>query len=86
MPRTARPPTAGHRAPAPAAHPFARTCLPFEHAPGKLGRLYSLPGLPTTDLAATTAGLAFRTGLLVVPGRLRHGPHVKAAYARVGLD
>ena len=26
-----------------------------------------MPGLPTTDLAATAAGMAFRTGLLVVP-------------------
>jgi len=47
-------------------------------------RLYSLPGLPTTDAAATIAGLAFRTGLLVVPERLRHGPHVKQAQQRLG--
>ena len=58
----------------------------FAMLPPWARRLYSLPGLPTTDLVATTAGLAFRSGLLVVPGRLRHGPHVKAAYARVGLD
>jgi hypothetical protein len=49
-------------------------------------RLYRLPGLPTTDLAASAAGLAFRNGLLVVPGRLRHGPAVKAAYERLGLS
>jgi len=48
-------------------------------------RLYSLPGLPTTDVAATAAGLAFRTGLLVVPERLRHGPHVQDARRRLGL-
>jgi uncharacterized protein (DUF2236 family) len=48
-------------------------------------RLYALPGLPTTDVAATAAGLAFRSGLLVVPERLRHGPQVKAAHARLGL-
>jgi uncharacterized protein (DUF2236 family) len=47
-------------------------------------RLYSLPGLPTTDAAATAAGLAFRTGLIVVPERLRHGPHVKQAQQRLG--
>ncbi|MEO6205788.1 MAG: hypothetical protein ABIO67_10445, partial [Mycobacteriales bacterium] len=46
-------------------------------------RLYRLPGLPTTDLAATAAGLAFRSGLLVVPDRLRHGPHVRQAKARL---
>ncbi|MBK5306513.1 MAG: DUF2236 domain-containing protein [Frankiaceae bacterium] len=47
-------------------------------------RLYRMPGLPTTDLAATAAGRAFRSGLLVVPERLRHGPELKAARARVG--
>ena len=46
-------------------------------------RLYALPGLPTTDLAATAAGLAFRSGLLAVPERLRHGPQVKQAHARL---
>ena len=48
-------------------------------------RLYKLPGLPTTDAAATAAGLAFRSGLLVVPERLRHGPELKTAKARLGL-
>jgi len=47
-------------------------------------RMYRLPGLPTTDLAATAAGLAFRSGLLVVPESLRQGPHVKDARARLG--
>ena len=46
-------------------------------------RMYRLPGLPTTDLAATAAGLAFRSGVLVVPPALRDGPHVKAARARL---
>ena len=46
-------------------------------------RLYSLPGLPTTDVAATAAGLAFRTGLLVVPDALRAGPHLKDARRRL---
>ena len=49
-------------------------------------RMYGLPGLPTTDVAATAAGLAFRSGLLVVPESLRQGPHVKQAHARLGLD
>jgi uncharacterized protein (DUF2236 family) len=48
-------------------------------------RLYRLPGLPTTDLGATSAGLALRTGLLAVPAGLRHGPHLKDAQARLGL-
>jgi len=47
-------------------------------------RLYRLPGIPTTDLGATAAGLAFRSGLLVVPSSLRQGPHHKAALERVG--
>jgi len=46
-------------------------------------RMYSLPGLPTTDVAATAAGMAFRTGLLVVPDALRAGPHLKDARARL---
>ena len=46
-------------------------------------RMYQLPGLPTTDLAASAAGLAFRSGLLVVPPSLRQGPHVKQARARL---
>jgi uncharacterized protein (DUF2236 family) len=49
-------------------------------------RLYRLPGLPTTDLAATAAGIALRTGLLAVPDAVRTGPHLKDARARLGLD
>jgi uncharacterized protein (DUF2236 family) len=57
----------------------------FAMLPRWARRLYRLPGLPTTDLAATAAGVAFRGGLLVVPPRLRNGPHLKAAQERVGL-
>jgi uncharacterized protein (DUF2236 family) len=57
----------------------------FAMLPRWARRLYSLPGLPTTDAAATAAGLAFRSGLLVVPERLRHGPELKTAKARLGL-
>ena len=46
-------------------------------------RLYRMPGLPTTDLAASAAGFALRSGLLVIPTRLRQGPQVTAAYARL---
>ena len=55
----------------------------FAMLPRWARRIYGLPGLPTTDVAATAAGIAFRTGVLVVPEALRHGPHVKQAYARL---
>ena len=48
-------------------------------------RMYRLPGLPTTDLAATAAGAALRAGLLVVPEGLLEGPHRKDARERLGL-
>ena len=57
----------------------------FAMLPRWARRLYSLPGLPTTDLAASAAGLAFRSGLLVVPDSLRAGPHLKDARERLGL-
>lgn len=57
----------------------------FAMLPRWARRLYKLPGLPTTDVAASVAGLAFRSGLLVVPEALRHSPHVKDARARLGL-
>ena len=55
----------------------------FAMLPRWARRLYRLPGLPTTDVAATAAGMAFRTGLLVVPDALRAGPHLKDARARL---
>jgi uncharacterized protein (DUF2236 family) len=55
----------------------------FAMLPRWARRHYAMPGLPTTDVAATAAGVALRTGLLVVPERLRRGPHVKAAQARL---
>ncbi|MCA1713404.1 MAG: DUF2236 domain-containing protein [Actinobacteria bacterium] len=57
----------------------------FAMLPRWARRLYRLPGLPTTDAAATAAGLAFRSGLLVVPERLRQGPAVREAKARLTL-
>jgi uncharacterized protein (DUF2236 family) len=62
----------------------ALTGAAFAMLPRWARRMYRLPGLPTTDLAATAVGLAFRSGLLVVPEALRHGPHVKQARARLG--
>ncbi len=55
----------------------------FAMLPRWARRLYRLPGVPVTDVAATAAGLAFRSGVLVVPDRLRHGPHVKQARERL---
>ena len=55
----------------------------FAMLPRWARRLYSLPGLPTTDLAATAAGFALRSGLLVVPDALRAGPHLKDARRRL---
>ena len=58
----------------------------FAMLPRWARRAYRLPGLPTTDWAATAAGAAFRAGVLVVPEPLRRGPHVAAASARLGLS
>lgn len=57
----------------------------FAMLPRWARRLYRLPGLPSTDLAATAAGLAFRRGVLVVPDSLRAGPHLTQARARLAL-
>lgn len=45
-------------------------------------RLYSLPGLPTTDVGATLAARALRLSALAVPEGLREGPALRAARAR----
>ena len=57
----------------------------FAMLPRWARRLYRLPGVPTTDAAATAAGLALRSGLLVVPERLRHGPALREAKARLKI-
>jgi uncharacterized protein (DUF2236 family) len=46
-------------------------------------RLYLLPGLPTTDLAATMAARAFRTAALAVPADIRESPYKRAALERL---
>jgi uncharacterized protein (DUF2236 family) len=48
-------------------------------------RMYRLPGLPTTDLAATGALRAIRSGLVVLPDRLSGPPEVRAARAQIEL-
>jgi uncharacterized protein (DUF2236 family) len=45
-------------------------------------RLYGLPALPTTDLAATAAVRALRRSLLLVPAHVREAPQVRDARAR----
>jgi uncharacterized protein (DUF2236 family) len=81
------PPMPGKVSKATPARPvwIALATAAFSMQPRWARRLYRMPGLPTTDAAATAAGLAFRAGLLAVPERLRHGAEVKAARARVGL-
>ncbi len=46
-------------------------------------RMYRLPGLTVTDLAATGTLRALRVAALAVPERLREGPNLRAARARV---
>ncbi|MGQ0775254.1 MAG: oxygenase MpaB family protein [Pseudonocardiales bacterium] len=66
------------------ARPFWTTVagLAFGLLPGWARRLYGLPGLPTTDLAATVVLRALRTAALQLPERWRHGPIVQQALAR----
>ena len=47
-------------------------------------RLYGLPGLPTSDLAATVTGRAVRQLALTLPTAVRRSPAQRAAFARVG--
>ncbi len=51
--------------------------------PGWARRMYGLLGLRLTDRAATAAVRAVRSGVLVVPGRFREGPTLRAAKARL---
>lgn len=48
-------------------------------------RLYHLPGLPTTDLAASLGGRALRTAALAVPAGVRQSPYKRAALERLGI-
>jgi uncharacterized protein (DUF2236 family) len=60
--------------------------LAFALLPRWARRLYRLPGLPTTDVAATIAVRSLRTALLAVPPALRDGPYVKQAKSRIAAD
>lgn len=46
-------------------------------------RMYSMPTLPTTDLAMTATVRMLRSVLYLLPARLREGPHYKDAKARL---
>jgi uncharacterized protein (DUF2236 family) len=46
-------------------------------------RLYGLPGLPTTDPAATAGVRLLASGLRRLPVRYREGPHLRAARRRL---
>jgi uncharacterized protein (DUF2236 family) len=57
--------------------------MAFALMPGWARKLYRLPGLPTTDLAATAALRALRTGLQVLPDKWTGPPEVLAARAQI---
>jgi uncharacterized protein (DUF2236 family) len=59
--------------------------LAFAMLPRWARRMYYLPGLPTTDLAASLQGRALRTSLSALPRSMREGPHLTAAKERLGL-
>lgn len=57
------------------------TAMAFALLPAWARRLYRMPGLPTTDLAATAAVRALRAGLQVLPDKWTGPPEVAAARA-----
>ncbi len=54
----------------------------FGLLPGWVRRIYGLPGLPTTDLAATLVLRGLRCAVLQLPERWRYGPIVQQPLAR----
>ncbi len=59
--------------------------LAFASLPRWARRLYGLPALPTTDLAATAGARALRLAMSQLPRRYREGPALIAAKQRLGL-
>lgn len=59
--------------------------LAFALLPRWARRLYRLPGLPTTDIAASVAARSLRTALVAVPEAWRTGPAYRDAKERLGL-
>lgn len=60
--------------------------LGFATLPGWARQMYSMPGLPLTDAAATAALRALRTALLAVPERARWSPIVRAGIDRASAS
>lgn len=60
----------------------ATAILAFSLLPAWARRMYRLPGLPTTDVAASLALRGLRTAALRLPQRMRVGPPVQQAWAR----
>lgn len=60
----------------------AMACVGFGLLPHWARRMYRMPGLPTSDFAATAAARAMRNCLLLVPQDLRTGPRLRAAINR----
>jgi uncharacterized protein (DUF2236 family) len=62
---------------------FTVAALAAELLPRWARRLYRLPALPTTDLAATAGLRTLRMALQAAPERYRGGPHLRAARERL---
>ncbi len=60
----------------------AMACVGFGLLPRWARRMYRMPGLPTSDIAATAAARAMRNSLLLVPEKLRTGPRLREAINR----
>jgi uncharacterized protein (DUF2236 family) len=58
--------------------------LAFALLPPWARRLYRLPGLPTTDLAATLTVRTLAPLLHRLPAAYRENPHLRAAVKRLG--
>jgi uncharacterized protein (DUF2236 family) len=58
----------------------------FSLLPPWARRRYGLPGLPTTDLAATAGSRTLRSLIRVIPTQALEGPLYKAAMARVATN
>jgi uncharacterized protein (DUF2236 family) len=57
--------------------------LSFALLPQWARRMYRMPALPTTDLAATAGVHTLRSMLRALPPRLREGPHYRDAKTRL---
>jgi uncharacterized protein (DUF2236 family) len=59
--------------------------LAFALMPRWARRMYSLPGLRTTDVAASLAARGLRSAVLALPADVREGPALREARTRLGL-